>query len=77
MLRNNQSLPISRKDFYRALTVIWAFLWLLAAALRSADAWTVGLLWIASLVMVITYALQVLRELPQRKPSVMTPHELS
>jgi hypothetical protein len=67
MPRHDQPMPLSRKDFYRALTVIWAFLWLLAAALHNAELWSTGLLWVASLVMVVTYALQVLRELPADK----------
>jgi hypothetical protein len=65
MSRQEDSLPITRKDFYRALTVIWAFLWFLAMSLHSPELWNTGLLLAASMSMAVVYAVQVLRAAPQ------------
>ena len=67
MSHQDLSPSISRKDFYRALTVLWACMWFLAISLHNAELWSTGLLCVASMAMVVTYALQVLRDVPQRK----------
>jgi hypothetical protein len=66
MSQNDASVPIARKDFYRALTVLWAFLWFLATSLHNPEFWSTGLLLGASMAMVVVYALQVLKEAPPR-----------
>jgi hypothetical protein len=60
------ALTLSRKDFYRALTVIWAFMWFLAMSIHNPGLWSTGLMLGASMAMVLVYALQVLREEPRR-----------
>lgn len=58
---------VSRKDFYRALTVIWVFMWFLAISVHNVELWSTGLLWATSMAMVITYAFQVLWDPAQHK----------
>lgn len=66
MSQHDAIAPIARKDFYRALTVLWAFMWFLAMSLHHPELWSTGLMLGASMAMVVIYALQVLREEPQR-----------
>ncbi len=67
MSHQDQFVPVSRQDFYRALTVIWAFMWFLAISVHNVELWSTGLLWAASMAMVITYAFQVLWDPSQHK----------
>jgi hypothetical protein len=57
--------PITRKEFYRALTVLWACLWFLAISIHNPVLWSTGLLLGVSMAMVVVYAMQVLREEPR------------
>jgi hypothetical protein len=66
MSHQDAAAPIARKDFYRALTVVWAFLWFVAMSLHNPALWSTGLTLGASMSMVVIYALQVLREAPPR-----------
>lgn len=65
MSHHDAASPIARKDFYRALTVLWACLWFLAMSIHNPQLWSTGLLLGASMAMVVVYALQVLRNEPQ------------
>jgi hypothetical protein len=66
MSNHDAASPIARKDFYRALTVLWSFMWFLAMSLHNPVLWSTGLLLGASMAMVVIYAVQVLQDEPQR-----------
>jgi hypothetical protein len=65
MPQHDAASTVTRKDFYRALTVLWSCLWFLAMSIHNPQLWATGLLLGVSMAMVVVYAVQVLREEPR------------
>ncbi len=58
---------VTRREFYSALVIIWIYIMLVLGNLFKADErWTTGLLWAASLLMVIAYSVAAFLGKPSR-----------
>jgi len=56
MVDGDNSPHVTRREFYGALVVVWLYIMLvLGDLLRVEQRWTTGLLWAASLFMVVGY----------------------
>jgi hypothetical protein len=65
MAHGDETLSITRREFYGALTIVWAYIWVvIGALLRFEGRWTTGILWLASLMMVVAYSWQIRRTRP-------------
>jgi len=62
MVTTDKSAPVTRREFYSALVVIWLYMALvLGDLLRIEGHWTTGVLWAASIMCLLAYSVMTLR----------------
>lgn len=62
MSDGNNTLNVTRREFYSALVVVWLYIMLVTGDLaRVGGSWTNWILWAASLFMVVAYSIKGFR----------------